>query len=128
MSNYPDNFTGTNFDRSPLSAIDADLANDELQQIISQKQDLVRYIHETKTRFPNLQLKHFSNILLDQFDEDFSGLWDEFREKASDGWPVRIPPAETLSFVTPKQRLDREWAKNNRPVSTNPATFNGGNA
>lgn len=109
--------------QSEYTEYQIDRADDELERIIELKRDLSEFFIHVKRCFPDLNINEAKLFMQENFDELFHAEWNRQTEISSSiGWPNRIPPFETLSFVTPKQRLDREWAKNNRPVPTNPST------
>lgn len=101
-----------------------DLAEDDLEQIILDKQNLMDAVECLRGR--DIRSKDYnlmSDCIEESFDEAFTPLWRKsVTVSGNAGWPANIPPRTTLSFVTPKQRKDRGWAKRQRIVTTNPAT------
>lgn len=122
MSNYPDNFTSTNMDER--DSYESDAADDELERIVQFKRELLDILLRQQQRHRTINLNAMIDMIEEAFDDAHGKVWLNNICLSGDlGWPNTIPPRATLSFVTPKQRADREWAKRHRIVSTNPTTW-----
>jgi hypothetical protein len=118
-------FLGGNMVYDPYKAEreqdEQDAADDVLQNIVVCKRELKYAFDVMVRRFPELRVAIASDMALaeDAFDDRFFRKWSEAVEKGSATWPTRIPAFEVLSFETPKQKADRDFAKR----SNNPATL-----